>query len=98
MATKWFAGRGKSGANGAYVVRRNNIQSWVNRSGSLSLPENEVRTRIKKSHETVLFYDLIHGTKYITHADNFRNGEEVQGKIVVDIEKFDIVYRQDGVE
>lgn len=89
--TTFYNGRGKNGAGNQYIVRRNNIQSWVNRMGFLSLPEFEVRERIKKQ-EKVMFFDLKTHDRFITDASNFKNGEVEDGKVCVDIEKFDVVY------
>lgn len=92
----WFAGRGKSGANYTYVVKRRNIQSWVNRNGYLSLPASEVKSRIRKRHQKVMFFDLVSHTKFVTDADNFRNGLEEEGQVAVPIENFDVIYKRAG--
>lgn len=88
----WYSGRGKNGTQDRYVIRRYNIQGWINRTGSLSMPASEVK-RIK--NKNVLFYDLQTGERWITPASNFKNAEPVDGQVAVDIEYFDFFYRED---
>lgn len=93
----WYAGRGK-GRGDVYIVKRNNIQSWVNRTGCLSLPRADI-SRLGKRYTQVMFFDLITHTKFITDADNFRNAEQEDGSAVVKIENFDVIYAtQESVE
>lgn len=87
MAMNWYAGRGKSRGD-VYLVKRHNVRDWFARNGYLSLPAEEVQERIKKSHREVMFFDLTTHHRFITNADNFRNGEWVRGQIRVASELF----------
>ena len=98
MAMGFYNGRGKSGSNGCYVIRRHNIQNWVNRYGYLSMPEQEVKERLHQRHKRVLFYCLDTGTRFYTDVNNFKQGESDNRGVAVPIELFDVVYKQAGDE
>lgn len=93
MSTYWYSGRGKSGRGDTYWLKRNNIQSWVNRTGCLSIPAGEIK-RIRKNRY-VGFFDLRTHDKYVTDTANFLNAEEVDGQVAVDIRKFNCSWRDE---
>jgi hypothetical protein len=86
----WYAGRGRNGAKDTYWVKRNGIQSWINRHGYLSIPAHEVK-RIR--HRNVGFFDLGTFEKWVTSSKNFKNAEVTGVDVTVEIEKFDYFYR-----
>ncbi len=92
MATPWFPGRGTQRGT-RYIIKKRNIQNWVNKTGGLSMPSEE-RPRLRKSVKEVIFFDLVHKDKFTTDPQNFRDADEVDGLVFVPIERFNVVYHR----
>lgn len=93
MAVQWFPGRGKAVGN-RYIIRKRNIQRFINQHGVVSIPSVE-KPRLRKKIDEIVFFDLANGDKFIFDPQHFRDAEDEDGMLFVPIEKArNIIYKR----